>query len=170
MRVWSECPCWKMSCCLHLINESPLLTGAGIEGHGEKNWYKPKRFSCYGWTSAEPPGASWEMGTKTQAASEKALEETATATRYERRVSAKGQEEALISLYNRISSFLIFRLFFQCEHVHGCFRSHTSKRLAPGLNLLLCAPFHHPTKQFSKRKAANYQIELFIEFQLTSQI
>lgn len=38
------------------------------------------------------------MGTKTQAASEKALEETATATGYESRVSAKGQEEALISL------------------------------------------------------------------------
>lgn len=78
--------------------------------------------------------------------------------------------EASISLYNRISSFLAFLLFFQCKHAHGCFRSHTSKWWAPGLNLLICAPFHHPTKQFSKRKAANYQIELFIEFQLTSQI
>lgn len=63
----------------------------------------------------------------------------------------KGQEEALISLYNRITSFLVFRLFFQCKHVHGCFMSHTSKWLVPSLNLFLCSPLHHPTKQFSNR-------------------
>lgn len=109
-------------------------------------------------------------GHKDTATPEKALEATATAAGYESRVSAKGQEEALISLYNRISSFLVFHLFFRCKHVHGCFMSHTSKQLAPNLNLFVCSPFHHPTKQFSKRKAANYQIKLFIEFQLTSQI
>lgn len=114
-----------------LVNEPPLLTGAGIKGHRKKNWYKLKRFSCYGWTSVEPPGASWEMGTKTQATPEKALEETATATRYESRVSAKGQEEALISLYKRIISFLFFHLFFPGKYVHGCCRSHASKWLAP---------------------------------------
>lgn len=165
IRLWSAF-LGKFPVALHLINELPLLNGAGVQRPQRRNWQEPKRglhapveHHLFGSHRCQPRAGQRDAR---QA-------KCSTHCRGKRQwpdVKTQCQEAAFTSSHNRVRSSLSLRLLFLSsssllcyERFHRPCTSPTSEGSVPGVHFFIFSPFLHPIKQFSKRKAAGYQTE-----------